>query len=79
MNIYLNDNNKGSSIYSILKSAGRAMTHCPTGAFLLSYFYAGIGFFIKFLLSDCRLLPNIDLIDLIYGISFTLVISILST
>ena len=79
MNIYLSDKNIGGSIYSILKSGGMVTSFYTAASCTILHFYIKTGFPNKSLLPNYRSLPHIFSLDLLSGISLTLLITILST
>ena len=78
-NIYLNNPNPYYTKSSSLKSSGKAMVFYPTDAFILFCSYTNLGLFTEFLPINERLLPYVYISGLLSGISFTLIITILST
>jgi len=78
MNIYNNLNiNRANSSY--LKSSGKLMPFYPITAFILVKFYTRMRLSMEFLPSNDKKLPHPYLLDLLYVISFILIIFILST
>jgi len=79
MNIYLNDNNIDSFVYSTIKSIGKVMACCHAATVVLSHFHTRMGLLTKFILPDFRFPPNIFLLYLLSWHIFTQIILILST
>ena len=79
MNIYLNNHDIVHANSSFLKSSGKITAFYFTFPFTLPHFYVRTVFPTKFLLPNCRPLPHICILDLLSGMSFTLIIPILST
>ena len=79
MKIYLNDKDIEGSIYSASKSGGKATSSWYTASFTISHFFIKSGFSIKFLLSGCKSLMHIFILDLLSSKSLTLPVLILFT
>jgi len=79
MKYYLNDTKYYPAIGSFLKSIGKAMSFYSTTAFILFCSYGNLGLITKFLPINGRILPYFFTLNLLLGISFTLIILILFT
>jgi len=79
MKYYLNDIKYYPANSSFLKSGAKTMAFYPTAAFILFCSYGNLGLITKFLPINGRILPYFFTLNLLLGISFTLIILILST
>ena len=79
MKYYLNDTGYYPATSSFLKSIVKTMAFYSTAAFILFCSYTNLGLFTEFLPASGRLLPYLYISGLLPGISFTLIILILST
>ena len=79
MTIYLNNLKHGHLSSSYLKSSDELMPFYSIAAFIFLKFYTRMELSTQFLSSNDKPLPHLYLLDLLYGISFILIIFILST